>query len=199
MWRWLANVPLACFDSGGKLGDEERVAAGDVMEKGGAGVIRLGPSQCKLLSDLGHSQPTQIDPLDSGRAGQRGERRRQSAAWLGAAMVDNQEHGTVRDSRGEVTKEEQRRFISPVGVVNDDYDATALACRPRQRVGEAIEEFEPFLRSLDVGTDEVFVREFQRAEHLAPRPKRWRTGTFGAATPSHSQPGGKRNAGELLR
>jgi hypothetical protein len=107
------------------------------------------------------------------------------------------EQSRLGDPVGDMAKDEERRLVGPVDVV-EDHDQAALVGRAPHRLGHVVQDPEPVLGRLDVTREHRGGVDAERAEHLAPRPERRRTLALEAAAPRHGDALGEREPGELL-
>ncbi len=149
------------------------------------------------MAHLGQVEATEVEAHCGGGAQQVGEDPGQDVRGFDVAEGGEQEQPRVRDLLCEMAQDEQRWFVTPVDVVEDD-DRAARAGDATHRLGQVLEDPEPVRRRLDVTGQHGFGIDSQRTQHLAPGPVRRRTLAFHEATPADGGAAGEGEPGQLL-
>nr|WP_281246695.1 hypothetical protein [Geodermatophilus amargosae] len=168
----------------GQLGDEERVAAGALGQRGGDRAAARAAAQLRdQVGDLAGRQPGQPQPARARQPGGQPEHpgERRVAGGLLAAGRRQQQPAAVQLGEDHL-EHVQRVAVGPLQVVEDD-EQRPLGGEGVQPAGGVQAEGEP---GAGVGAER---RLGQPAEHLLPRPVRRRAADLGAAAPADGGPG----------
>jgi len=119
-----------------QLGGEERVSPGGIVDPGGESRIRQLPGDGGQVSgEFRPVQPLQADPSGLGSAGQLGERRGggRIRRQLLVAERHHKEQWVLPGLTHQMAKQQQRRRVGPVRIIQHDHQATPARCDPQER------------------------------------------------------------------
>ena len=117
------------------------------MEPGGEGRIRQLPGDSgQVLGEFRLAQPCQADPSGLGPAGQLGECRGDGRTRRHLLLTEGHHEQQWAAPRfpHEMAKQQQRRRVGPVRIIQHDHQATLARCDPQER-RHRVEEPEPGL------------------------------------------------------